>query len=98
MIWRGEAGHAFVLVVRGRLELRAPAAIHAVAAIGPGDYVGEASLLARGPAAWHVVATVDSELLVLGPDDFHDIVGAFPALAAELRATAAGRPDPGLTT
>lgn len=94
VIQRGETGHGLVVVVQGLLELHAtrpdgpPIVLGAIAA---GEYVGEASLLARGPAATDVVAAVDSELLVLGEADFHDVVGAYPALRNELRQVAERR-------
>jgi hypothetical protein len=94
VIRRGEAGHGLVVVVRGRLDLhaeRADGVPIALGAIGPGEFIGEASLLAGGPAAAEVVAAADSELLVLAAEDFHDVVRAFPALRAELEAVAARR-------
>ncbi|HMG53192.1 MAG TPA: cyclic nucleotide-binding domain-containing protein, partial [Kofleriaceae bacterium] len=94
VIRRGETGHGLVIVVRGRLELHAEGAAGApvaLAAFEPGDYLGETSLLARAPAAAQVVAATDSELLVLSADDFYDVTSAFPALRAELEATAARR-------
>jgi CRP-like cAMP-binding protein len=94
VIRRGEAGHGLVIVVRGRLDLHAErdgGAPLALGAIGPGEFIGEASLLADAPAAAQVVAAVDSELLVLAADDFHDVVRSFPALRAELEAVAGRR-------
>lgn len=94
VIRRGDAGHGLIVVVRGRLDLgatRADGTPVALGAIGPGEFVGEASLLAGGPAAADAVAGTDSELLVLAPDDFRDVVRAFPALGAELEAVAARR-------
>jgi len=90
VIRRAEPSQGLVIVVRGRLELRADGA--AVIAIEAGEFIGEAALLAGELAAADVVATADSELLVLAPDDFHDVVRAFPALRGELEAVAARRP------
>src|SRR6185436_6727675 len=62
VIRRGESNHGLVLVVRGRLELhgvRSDGSHAALGAIGPGDYIGEASLLAHAPAAVHVVAATE---------------------------------------
>jgi hypothetical protein len=94
VIRRGEAGHGLVVVVRGRLDLHAerPDGVPiALGTIGPGEFIGEASLLASGPAAAAVVAAADSELLVLAAEDFLDIIRSFPALRAELEAVAARR-------
>ena len=94
VIQRGESGHGLVIVVRGRLEVhadRASGARVSLGTIGPGEYVGEASLLARGPAGASVVAGLDSELLVLAAADFYEVTGAFPALWAELTSVAERR-------
>jgi hypothetical protein len=94
VIKRGETGHGLVIVVRGRLALQADRAAGAhvpPGVVGPGEYVGEVSLLARAPAAAHVVAAVDSEIMVLAASDFYEVTGAFPALWTELEAAAARR-------
>lgn len=94
VIRRGESGHGLVLVLRGRLELhgeRADGSRVVLGAVGPGDYVGEVSLLSRAPAAAQVVAAIESEILVLAAHDFYDITGAFPALWAELKGVAERR-------
>ncbi|HEU4730381.1 MAG TPA: cyclic nucleotide-binding domain-containing protein [Kofleriaceae bacterium] len=91
---RGETGHGLVLVVRGRLELRAERSdgtVVPLGVIGPGEHAGEAGLLGRAPAAAHLVAVTGAELLVLGASDFYEVVAAFPALWAELKAIAARR-------
>jgi hypothetical protein len=94
VIRRGELGHGLVIVVRGLLEVHAerPGGSRIVlGAIAPGEFIGEASLLARGPAAVTVVAAVDSELLVLGEAEFYEITSSFPALWSELKHTAERR-------
>ncbi|HEX3766156.1 MAG TPA: cyclic nucleotide-binding domain-containing protein [Kofleriaceae bacterium] len=94
VIRRGEADHGLVIVVRGRLDLhaeRADGVPIALGAIGPGEFIGEASLLAGRPAAADAIAAADCELLVLAADDFQDVVQSFPALRAELEAVAARR-------
>jgi hypothetical protein len=94
VIRRGETGHGLVIVVRGRLDLhaeRADGVRIGLGAIVPGEFTGEASLLARGPATTTAIAGLDSELLVLAAEDFHDVTSAFPALRAELEAVGARR-------
>ena len=94
VIRRGETAHGLVVVVRGRLDVqveRPGGARLALEAIGPGEFVGEASLLARAPAIADVVAGADAEILVLAADDFHDVISSFPALRSELEAVAARR-------
>jgi hypothetical protein len=90
----GETGHGLVLVVRGRLELQAErtdGSSIVVGSIAPGEYIGEASLLARAPASVHVVAATESELLVLAAPDFYEVTGAFPALWSALEMSAERR-------
>jgi hypothetical protein len=94
VIRRGESGHGLVLVLRGRLEQhgeRGDGSRIMLGAIGPGDYVGEVSLLARAPASAQVVAAIESEILVLAAHDFYEITGAFPALWTELKGVAERR-------
>jgi CRP/FNR family transcriptional regulator, cyclic AMP receptor protein len=94
VIRRGEVGHGLIVVVRGRLELRGERPGGAAISLGiitAGDYIGEAGLLARAPAAAQIEAAEDSELLVLAAADFYPIVARFPALSAELTATAVRR-------
>jgi len=89
LVRQGEVGHPLFVVVRGRLELRTDAGI--VAAIEPGDFIGEAALLGHVPAPAQIVAAVETELLALAAKDFYEIVGAYPALWAELKAIAERR-------
>ena len=96
VIRRGETGHGLIVAVRGRLELhaeRAGGVRVALGAIAAGEFIGEASLLARTPAAAQVVAGTDAELLVLAADDFYDVASAFPALRSELERVAALRAE-----
>ena len=89
VIRQAEVGHSLVVVVRGALDLRVGAI--AIGVVGTGEFIGEGSLLARGPSPVHVVAQTDCELLLLGPRDFYEIAGAFPALWAELKDVAERR-------
>jgi hypothetical protein len=93
VIRQGEVGPSFVLVASGQLEVRADRAGRTIdlGAIGPGEHIGEAPLLARAPARGSVVAATEAELLLLSPRDFYDIAGTFPALWAELKALAERR-------
>jgi hypothetical protein len=94
VIRRGDIDHDLVVVVRGRLELHAErpdGARIALGAFGPGEFAGEASLLAQTPAAADIVAGLDAALLVLAAEDFRDVTRAFPALRAELEAVAERR-------
>ncbi len=94
VIRQGEVGHALIVVVRGRLQLRAERADGRIVTLGyvrDGEFVGESSLLARAPSSITAVATETSELLALSPKDTYDVAGAFPAVWAELKDTAERR-------
>jgi len=94
VIRQGEANHPLVLVSYGRLEVRAELATGSMiqtAVLGPGEFFGEAALLARTPANAHVVAVTSAELLLLSPRDLYELAGAFPALWAELKDIAERR-------
>jgi hypothetical protein len=94
VIRQGEIAHPLVLVAKGRLDVRAERAdgrMVQVGTIATGEYVGEVALLHRVPAAAHVIAAADVELLLLPPRDFYELAGAFPALWAELKDVAERR-------
>ncbi len=89
VIPRGAANHPFVIVLRGELEVRRDRA--RPYRVGPGEYAGEASLLARSASTATVVAANECQILVLLPADFYELVGRFPALWTELKDLAARR-------
>ena len=94
VIRQGETSHPLYLVVTGQLELRIERANGTLAKldeIDAGQYVGEASLLARTPAIAHVIASANSELLALPPHALFELAGAYPALWAALKDSAERR-------
>lgn len=94
VIQRGESTHALVVLISGALDVRierpGKGAI-VVGTIAPGQLVGERSLLGRVPSVLDVVATAPSEIMLLGPSDFYEVVAAFPALWSMLKELAARR-------
>lgn len=93
LIRAGETAHPLVLVGSGRLEIRGErdGQLVVVGSVGAGDYVGEASLLARAPAATTVVAATAAELWLVPPRELYELAGAFPALWAQLKDVAQRR-------
>jgi len=94
VIRQGEVGHALIVVVRGRLLVRAERADGRIVTLGyvrDGEFIGEGSLLARAPSPITAIATETSELLSLSPKDAYDLAGAFPAVWAELKDSAERR-------
>lgn len=88
-IARDDTTYPFLLVLRGQLEVRPR--IGRAYLVGPGEYAGEASMLAKAPSRDTVLAATDAVVLALAPADFYDIVASYPALWAELKATARRR-------
>jgi hypothetical protein len=94
VIRRGESNHPLVLVKRGRLDIRVekPNGMPVqVATVTAGEYIGEGALLERKPATANIVAATEAELLLLAPAAFYEILGANPALWAELKDRAERR-------
>jgi cAMP-dependent protein kinase regulator len=64
-----------------------------IATLGPGDVVGEISLVLRRPATADVVATHTTIALELSRDEFHQAIKEHPALLAELYELATKREE-----
>jgi len=62
-----------------------------VATLGVGQFVGEMSLLDRGPRSATVVANSDMKLLVLDPREFDRLIEASPKIAKKLLVEMARR-------
>jgi CRP-like cAMP-binding protein len=77
----GDNDHLWV-VVSGQCEVRNGDAV--VAILGPGDGVGEISLLEKKPATADVVATKPTALLRLSREQFDSIAIKYPQLLAEV--------------
>jgi CRP/FNR family transcriptional regulator, cyclic AMP receptor protein len=93
VIAQGEVGHALVIVVRGRLDVRVErdGQMIQVGTVTMGEYIGEGSLLAQGPAPAHVIAATDADVLLVPPREVYALASAYPALWAELRDAAEER-------
>ena len=94
----GETGHPLILVVRGQLEVRherpnsgPEGSIVSLDTIEAGQFIGEASLLARTPAPATIIAATDSEVLALPAHALFELAGAYPALWAALKDSAERR-------
>ncbi len=88
VIRQGEVKHPLYLVARGLLEVRlekASGQLVTLEHVRDGDVVGEIGLLAQSPSPFQVIAATPVEVYALGPKDFYDIVGAFPALWSYLK-------------
>jgi CRP-like cAMP-binding protein len=84
-----ENEHLWV-VVSGRVEVRGDGGV-VLAAIGPGESVGEMSLLARKPATADVVTAAPTAMLRLAREEFEAIAVKYPELLAEVYKTVVAR-------
>jgi len=62
-----------------------------VAQFGPGDFVGDLSLLDRGPRTATVVATSPMDTLVFEPREFNSLLADAPSIARRMLSALAGR-------
>jgi CRP-like cAMP-binding protein len=72
IIREGTPGERFYLIDHGEVSVLKNGV--EVARLGPGDYVGEISLLKQVPTTATVVARTDVELLALDPNIFIDAI------------------------
>lgn len=96
LITEGETGAALHLIAAGRVEVSRHEdggdALR-IASLGPGDCVGEISLVLRRPATASVVAVSPTVSLSLAPGRFMDVVKGRPMLLASLYELAVRRED-----
>lgn len=86
---QGEKGTNFCIIFSGSLKVsRETGGKHRdLAILGPGDYVGEESLLYGRPRVASVLAGEDSHLLRLGKDQFDQVLRDYPQIKQYLIAT-----------
>ncbi|HYV60822.1 MAG TPA: cyclic nucleotide-binding domain-containing protein [Acidimicrobiia bacterium] len=87
----GGAGHEFIIVLDGEVEIRQGDEV--IARCGAGDYVGEIALIDHRPRTASVVATSPAVLDVIGQREFAELLAEEPEIAERIRATAAQRLD-----
>jgi hypothetical protein len=85
LVRAGDLGSEMFLLLSGAAEARAPGpGAKRIAAFRPGALFGEIAFLSALPRSADVVATMDSEVLVLTQDVLQRIMQAQPAVAARL--------------
>jgi CRP/FNR family transcriptional regulator, cyclic AMP receptor protein len=89
LIRQGEPGWECFVIAEGK----AKATMRGLgsAALGPGDVVGEMSLLDQGPRSATVTAGTDMRLLVLSSRSFSALIDDVPLVARRIMAGLAGR-------
>ncbi|MCZ8516392.1 cyclic nucleotide-binding domain-containing protein [Paenibacillus filicis] len=92
IVREGESADRFFMISKGRFEKHAGDKRTGV--LGAGDYFGEIALLAGVPHTDSLTALEDSELLVMGKDEFHYILQHYvPVRQHFLEVLRIRRPD-----
>jgi CRP/FNR family transcriptional regulator, cyclic AMP receptor protein len=86
---QGQVGSGLFVVIEGRV--RVTRGDQTLAHLGPGEFVGELSLLDGSPRMAHVVAEEPTRVLALGTGDLLDLVEREPSIALAMLRTLAGR-------
>jgi hypothetical protein len=85
----GEAGHEFIIVLDGEVEVRS--ADQVIATRGPGTYVGEISLLEDRPRTATVVAKTPVKIEVIGQREFAGLLQEVPEISQKILPAMARR-------
>lgn len=86
---QGELGHEVFVVVSGTARVTKDGVD--VVVVGPGDVLGELSLLDGGPRTATCTATTEMTLLVLSRPAFNGVLDEIPTLAHKLLVAVARR-------
>lgn len=86
---QGQTGREAFVVMDGTVVVKR--SNRKVATLGPGDVVGELSLLDHGPRTASVICETDCTLLVIEQRHFRGVIEEVPTLAIRLLATLASR-------
>ena len=89
LIRQGEPGRECFVIAEGKAKATVRGS--GSASLGPGDVVGEMSLLDQAPRAATVTAWTDMHLLVLTPRNFSALIEEFPPVARRIMAALARR-------
>jgi CRP-like cAMP-binding protein len=89
LVNQGDVGRECFVIIDGTATVKRNG--RKVATLGPGDYVGELSLLDKGPRTATVQATSPLSVLVLAPREFSGVLDDVPGLARQLLASLAAR-------
>jgi CRP-like cAMP-binding protein len=85
VVARGSEADGLYVVLSGRVQVREPGGAE-VNTLGPGEYVGEFSLLLGTPRRHDVVALDDSEVMVVPRERILRLLDEHPDLARDVRA------------
>jgi len=86
---QGAAGGLAFVIASGRAEVTRAGKL--LATLGPGDVVGELSLIDGEPRSATVVAVTDLEVLEIDGRDLHQLLRTVPSVLRKLLESMAGR-------
>ena len=82
---QGDNAYEFFVIESGDAEVRRDG--EAIAAVGPGEVVGEIGLLVTGTRTASIVASTDMTLVAMFSREFRTLARMHPAIADRVRAT-----------
>jgi CRP/FNR family cyclic AMP-dependent transcriptional regulator len=82
LVREGEPGESFLIIRAGSAVVLKDD--RQIGELGPGDFLGEISLIDGGPRTATVRATAPIDALVIGRDDFATLLDGHPAVRLEL--------------
>jgi trk system potassium uptake protein TrkA len=85
VIASGSESDGLYVVLSGQIQVREPGGTD-LNKLGPGDYVGEFSLLLGTPRRHDVIAIEDSEVMVVPKERIRQLLDDHPELAREVRS------------
>lgn len=85
----GASGHEFVVIVEGAAEVKRGGRL--VARLGPGDFLGEISLVTGRKRTATVTTTEPSRLLIVSAPAFRTLLRNLPSLHLKVLETLAAR-------
>lgn len=89
LIREGTFGEQFFLIVEGRIRVDRGGQL--IATRGPGEFVGEISLIDKGRTTATVTAEGPVKAFVLGHREFNSLLDRSPAVRLEIMTALAGR-------
>jgi CRP/FNR family transcriptional regulator, cyclic AMP receptor protein len=89
LVEEGRKGREAFVIVRGRVTISRDG--RKVATAGPGEIVGELSLLDNGPRTATAVCETDCDLIALDHRHFRSVLESSPAITSKLLAVLARR-------
>ena len=87
----GQPNQVLYLVLSGHLNVYIKLTLDPVATLGPGEFVGEMSIIDGRPSSAHVAADTDCRLLGIEADIIWKLVDSFPSVARNLLSVLAQR-------